>query len=43
MDAGRPVPLSVDYVDASGGQTTGPGFVGDEGIVSAMWRVLLSR
>ncbi len=44
VDAGRPVlPLSVDYVDASGGRTTGPGFVGDEGIVSAMRRVLRSR
>ncbi|GAB2629307.1 lysophospholipid acyltransferase family protein [Prescottella soli] len=44
VDAGRPVlPISVDYVDASGGRTTGPGFVGDEGIVSAMRRVLRSR
>lgn len=44
VDAERPVlPVSIDYVDASGGRTTGPGFVGDEGIVSAMRRVLRSR
>ncbi|MDH6677527.1 1-acyl-sn-glycerol-3-phosphate acyltransferase [Rhodococcus sp. LBL1] len=44
VDAGRPVlPVSIDYVDASGERTTGPGFVGDEGIGSAMRRVLRSR
>lgn len=44
VDAERPVlPVSIDYVDAWGGRTTDPAFVGDEGIVSAMRRLLRSR
>lgn len=44
IDAGRPVvPVSIDYVDATGARTTGPSFVGDEGIGSSMRRVLRAR
>ncbi|WP_430333375.1 lysophospholipid acyltransferase family protein [Rhodococcus sp. ACT016] len=44
IDAGRPVlPVSIGYVDAAGDPTTDPCFVGDEGIGSAMRRVLRSR
>ncbi|WP_241665790.1 lysophospholipid acyltransferase family protein [Prescottella subtropica] len=44
IDSGRPVvPVSIDYVDASGVRTTGPSFVGDEGIGASMLRILRSR
>lgn len=44
IDAERPVvPISIDYADASDATTTGPSFVGDEGIASSMARILRSR
>ncbi|RVW05017.1 1-acyl-sn-glycerol-3-phosphate acyltransferase [Rhodococcus spongiicola] len=37
------LPVSIDYVTASGERTTGPSFVGDEGIGVSIRRVLRSR
>lgn len=44
IDAGRPVlPLSVDYLDVAGGDSTVPAFVGTDTIVASMRRVVRCR
>ncbi|WP_235870511.1 lysophospholipid acyltransferase family protein [Rhodococcus xishaensis] len=44
IDADRLVlPVSIDYITASGSRTTGLSFVGDEGIGASIRRVLRSR